>query len=85
MLGHYEQISTYGTNHDTFVINKPVYSVKFKKFIGPVPNNKLCFFLVGSSESSQELPTVLREDFLYSRTFSTISKSADLFGYSHIE
>jgi hypothetical protein len=76
MLGHYEQISTYGTNHDTFVINKPVYSVKFKKFIGPVPNNKLCFFLVGSSESSQELPTVLREDFVYSRTLTTISKSA---------
>ena len=75
-LGEYEQISTYSTNHDLFVNHLPLYSVKFKKFIGPVPENKHCFFLVSSSESSPELPTLLREDFVYSRTLTVINKKA---------
>ena len=76
LIGEYEKISTYENDFDGFTNHQPFYTVKFKKFIGPVPENKLCFFLAGASESSQALPTLLREDFVYTRTLTLLNQQA---------
>ena len=48
----------------------PKYYIQFKKFIFNITKDNYFLIYVWVSESSKELPTLLREDIPYSRTLS---------------
>ena len=60
----YEQIFT--QENDKYKQLDLYYQIKLPENI----NKENCYFYVGASESSKELPTLLREDIPYSRTLS---------------
>ena len=64
----YEQSSQFGDSK--FKDNNPFYSVAFKKFKQKVPEDKMCYFYTGSSESSSDIPTLIRESMSYTRILS---------------
>ena len=79
-LGHYEDILI-SPNNDFYDLS-PVYYVKFNKFKHIIPKDNYCLFYVGASESSKELPTLLRENAPYFRTLSnTVNKAAFVWPY----
>ena len=75
-LGVFEDVTTSSTDPSTFGRLDPIYSVKFNGWKGQAPSDKNCYFYVGASESSNEHPTLLREDLVYSRTLTQFAKSA---------
>jgi hypothetical protein len=75
-LGHYEDIYTSETDSELFSLHQLDYSVKFKEFSQNEPNDKYCHFYIGASESSKQVPTLLRESMVYTRTLSDKVRSA---------
>ena len=69
-FGFYEDILHDKNEKKEFKIHKLSYIIKMNNFIGNSPKDKRCYFYIGASESSIELPTLLREDLPYTRTLS---------------
>ena len=63
----------------------PKYYIQFKKFKFNIPKDNYCLVYVGASESSKELPTLLRENSPYTRTLSKDnSKASFVWPYPYI-
>jgi hypothetical protein len=74
-INHFEEIHTSGVKG--FESHTLAYLVKFGKFTQSEPDNKkYCYFYVGSSESSQYVPTVIRESMSYTRTLTEKARNA---------
>ena len=76
-LGEYEDILYSNPEHTGDYYNfYPQYEVSFKKFKRNKPKDNYCYFYTRASESSPNIPTLLRENFPCKRTLSTKSPEA---------
>ena len=82
-FGVYEDILHQKKEKEDFKSHELNYNIKLNNFIGNSPKDKKCYFYIGASESSKELPTLLREDLPYTRTLSaSVSSGSFVWPYS---
>ncbi len=76
-LGYFEDILLSNTEHTgDYYDFYPKYEVTFKQFKRNNPKDNYCYFYAGASESSQEIPTFLRENLPFKTTLSKKIKTA---------
>ena len=78
-IGHYEDILSYSDSNtgSYFSENHPIYQAQFTSFSHNSPNDDYCYFYVGGGESSSDIPVLLRESMVYTRTLTQKFRKVD--------